>query len=46
MAAIKLSHGVADLQPQRPMGMGSTLVKVASNYALHFLRGNLGLVVG
>ena len=34
MAAMKQAQGPAYLQPQRPLGMGSTFVKLASNCAL------------
>ena len=46
MAKMKLSQGAAYLQPQRPLGMGSTVVKVASNYALLLLKSSLGSAVG
>ncbi len=45
MAAMKQSHGEAYSQPQRSMGIGSTIVKVASNYALLSLRDKLGSAV-
>ena len=46
MAALKISEGDAYLQPLSPLGIGSSLVKIASNCALHLLRGNLGPGVG
>ena len=46
MAEMKLAHGEMYLQPQRPLGMGSTLVKTACNCALILLRGSLGGDVG
>jgi len=45
MVAMKADLGHAYVQPERPLGMGSTLVKIASNYALLMLRGSLGVVV-
>jgi len=46
MAQMKLLQGDAYLQPHRPLGMGSTLVKVASNCPLHLLNSCLGPAVG
>ena len=46
MAAMKQAQGPAYLQPQRPLGMGSTFVKLASNRALHLIRGAMGHAVG
>ena len=46
MAAMNVDLGDAYVQPHRPLGMGSALVKIASNYALLMLRGFLGAVVG
>jgi hypothetical protein len=46
MAEMKRTHGDEYLQPQRTLGMGSTLIKVTSNCALSLLKGNLGRNVG
>jgi hypothetical protein len=46
MAAMKEALGMDYLQPQRPLDMGSTLFKIASNCALLLLRGSLGVAVG
>ncbi len=46
MDAMKQAQGLAYLHPQRPLGMGSTFVKLASNCALHLIRGAMGLAVG
>jgi hypothetical protein len=46
MAAMKEELGVAYVQPHRSLGMGSTLVKNASNCALLMFRGSLGADVG
>jgi hypothetical protein len=46
MAAMKQAQGLAYLQPQRPLNMGSTFVKLASNCALHLIRGSMGPAVG
>ena len=46
MAAMKQAQGPAYLQPRRPLGMGSTFVKLASNCALHLIRGAMGPAVG
>ena len=46
MAEINIVMGDAYLQPQRPLVMGFTLVKLASNCALFLLKGNLGPSVG
>ena len=45
MAVMKEALGVDYLRTQRPLGMGSTLVKIASNCALLLLRGSLGVAV-
>ncbi len=42
MVAMKHAQGPAYLQPQRPLGMGSTFVKLASNCTLHLIRGAMG----
>jgi len=46
MAAMKRAQGPAYLQPQRPLGMGSTFGKLASNCALYLIRGAMGPAVG
>jgi hypothetical protein len=46
MVQLKRLQGDAYLKPQRPLGMGSTLVKVASNCALLIIKGSLGPAVG
>jgi hypothetical protein len=46
MAKLKWIKGEAYLHPQRPLGMGSTLVKVASNCVLSLLKGNMGPTIG
>ena len=46
MAAMKEDQGHAYLKPQRPLGLGSTFVKLASNCALHLIRGAMGPAVG
>ena len=46
MAKLKRTQDAAYLQPQRSLGMGSTLAKVAYNFALLLLKGNLGPTVG
>ncbi len=46
MAYMKLEQGDAYLQPQWPLGMGSTVVKVASNCAIRILKGCLGPAMG
>ena len=46
MAAMKQAQGPTYLQPQPPLGMGSILVKLASNCALHWIRGAMGPAVG
>jgi hypothetical protein len=43
---MKRTLGDAYIQPHRPLGMGSSLVKLASNFALLLLRGSLGVAVG
>ena len=45
-SAMKEAFGVGYLQPHRPLGTGSNLVKIASNYALLLLRGSLGAASG
>jgi len=44
-AQLNRFQGDAYLQPQKPLGMGSTLVKVASNCALLIIKGSLGPAV-
>ena len=46
MVAMKHAIGSNYDQPQRPLGMGSTLTKIASSCALHIMRGSLGAAVG
>ena len=46
MAAMKQAQGPTYLQPQRPLGMGSTFLKLTSNCALHLIRGAMGPAVG
>ncbi len=46
MAAMKATLGDAYIQPQRPLGMDSTLVMTASICALLLLRGSLGAADG
>jgi hypothetical protein len=46
MAAMKSKLVAAYVHPRRPLGMGSTLVKITSSYALLLLRGSLRAVVG
>jgi hypothetical protein len=46
MAKIKRVFGDAYLQSHRPLGMGSSLVELASKCAQILLKGNLGLAVG
>ena len=46
MNAMKQAQGPAYLQPQGPLVMGSTFAKLASNCALHLIRGAMGPVVG
>jgi hypothetical protein len=45
MAAMKADLGNAYVRPRRPLGMGSTLLKIASKYALLMLRGSLEAAV-
>jgi hypothetical protein len=45
MAAMKEELSTDYVQPQRPLGMGSTLVKIASNYPLLMPHGSRGAVV-
>ncbi len=44
MTLLKSVQSDAYLQPQRSIGMGSTLVKVASNCALIHTKGSMGPV--
>jgi hypothetical protein len=46
MAEMKRRQGAAYLEPQRPLGMGSILIKVASKSAILLLKGNLGPTLG
>jgi len=46
MVAMKEDLGIAYVLPQRPLGMGSTRVKIASNCALLMLRGSLEAAAG
>ena len=46
MANMKLLQDDAYRQPPRPLGIGSTLMKVASNCALILVKGSLGPAVG
>jgi hypothetical protein len=46
MVAMKQTQGHAYLHPQRPLGMGSNFVKLASNCALHLIRCAMGSAVG
>jgi hypothetical protein len=46
MAEIKRVIRDAYLRPQRPLGMESTFVKLASSCALSLLRGNIGPAIG
>jgi hypothetical protein len=46
MDEMKATLGDAYLQPQRPLGMGLTLMKVTCKCALLLLRGSLGRAVG
>ena len=39
LVGLKQAQGPAYLPPQRPLGMGSTFVKLASNCAPHLIRG-------
>ena len=43
---MKDALGAVNVRPQRLIGMGSTLIKIASKCALLMLRGSLGAVVG
>jgi hypothetical protein len=38
MEALKLAQGEAYLQPHRPIGMGTTVAKLACNCALHMVK--------
>jgi hypothetical protein len=46
IATMKRVQGTAYVQPQRPLRMGSTFIKVASNCALLLIRGSLDPAVG
>jgi hypothetical protein len=46
MVAMKRAQGHVNMRPQSPLEMGSTFVKLASNCALHLIRGAMGPVVG
>jgi hypothetical protein len=46
MEALKQQIGDAYLQPQRPIGIGTTIVKLACNYALTMVKEALGPAVG
>jgi hypothetical protein len=46
MVVMKETLGSTYVQPQRPLGMGSTMIKIASNCALLMLRGSFGAAVG
>jgi hypothetical protein len=47
MAAMKKALDAAYVQPQHPyLGVGSTLVNIASSFALIMVRGSLGAAVG
>ncbi len=46
MEEMKRTPGDTYIQPQQPLGVGSSLVKLASNYALLLLRDSLGAAVG
>jgi hypothetical protein len=46
MEEMKRVLGDACVQPHRPLEMGSSLVKLASNCALMLLRGSLGAALG
>ena len=46
MEEMKRLLGDAYMQPHKPLGMGSTLVKLVSNCAMFLLKGNLGPAVG
>ncbi len=42
MEALKLAQGEAYLQPQRPIGMGTTVAKLACNFALQMVKEAMG----
>jgi hypothetical protein len=46
MEALKLAEGEAYLQPQRPIGMGTSVAKLACNCALHMVKEVMGPAVG
>jgi hypothetical protein len=46
MQALKDKQGEAYLQPQRPIGMGTALVKLACNCALIMVKDAMGPAVG
>jgi len=46
MEAMKLTQAATYLQPQRPMGMGTVIVKAACNCALLMVKEAMGPVVG
>ncbi len=46
MEALKLKQGAACLQPQRPIGMGTAIVKAACNCALLMVKEAMGPPVG
>jgi len=46
MEALKLAQGEAYLQPQRPIGMGTTFAKLACNCALHMVKEAMGPTMG
>ena len=46
MQALKDKQGEVYLQPQRPIGMGTALVKLACNCALTLVKDAMGPAVG
>lgn len=46
MEALKQAQGDAYLQPQRPIGMGTAITKLACNCALHLVKEAMGPAVG
>ena len=46
MEALKRQRGLVYIQPQRPIGMGPTIVKVACNCALLLVKDAMWLAVG
>ena len=46
MEALNLAQGEAYLQPQRPIGMGTTVAKLACNCALKMVKEAMGQAVG